>query len=303
MPTLSTPRTAALVGACTLAGMASFAGSAAAADEKPCGPTTSRTVGTVITTQNCPVLVPTDPGWGFIPVQAFDAKGANPKTVGRINHGGSVNWFLCQRRGPVGAYRADRNDWWALTLSDDDRRGWSNEIFFDGGGNMEPDGKLRVCGEADLAWARAGGAGVPGSTAPQPPPPPVPPPSHTAPPEPLRVGLYYTYKRYPHSSRMQFVSLRARKVAPEARIELRCRGKGCRFKKRTVKRKGSSTSQSLTRSVRRLRLRRGSVLDVRFTAPGRTGRLRHLKVVKRGKIHEGSTCLDPASGKPQRCPR
>ena len=145
----------------------------AAADDRPCGAHTVRNSGGAITTQNCPIYLPR--AMGYVPVHAL-APGARP--VGRLVAGGDVNWFLCQASGPLYQEGPYHNVWWALTLSDDGRRGWVSEVHFSGGGNDEPDAALRVCGEADFQWAHAGGAGGPGGAAPV----PMPAPAPTAPP-------------------------------------------------------------------------------------------------------------------------
>jgi Cutinase len=147
-------------------------GLARANDGSPCGARSTRTVGTTITTQYCPIYVPAR--LGYVPVVSFSPAGV----VGRILHGGSVNWFLCQARGARAGEGADHNVWWALTLSDDLHRGWVSEVYFHGGGQDEPDGGLRACGSADVAW---GGAGSPGAApAPQPSPTPGPTPTPAA---------------------------------------------------------------------------------------------------------------------------
>ncbi|MDQ3677708.1 MAG: endonuclease/exonuclease/phosphatase family protein [Actinomycetota bacterium] len=130
---------------------------ASATDAYPCAaPFQHPTFGTV---QRCPLFTPRQ---GSIPVHAFAASG-QPTKVGRLVRAGSANWFVCQSRTPDGrspaAYRdADypqyRNAWWARTLSDDNRWGWVNEIYFRGGSNDEPDAGLAMCEGGGVAPPR-----------------------------------------------------------------------------------------------------------------------------------------------------
>ena len=59
--------------------------------------------------------------------------------------------------------------WWARTLSDTGAWGWTSEVYFAGGGNDEPDARLRRCSAAE-----AGVTGNPGA-APAPSAPPAAP--------------------------------------------------------------------------------------------------------------------------------
>lgn len=161
----------AFVGLLVVAVLIAAPTQASAADSYPCGAQTSRSYGGTITTQTCPIYIPDR--LGYVPVHAF---APNATAVGKLVQGGSANWFLCHARGPSYREGSYSNVYWALTQSDTGRRGWTSEVYFSGGSNDEADGGLRGCGVQDLAWARTGGAGVPGgSTPPTTQPPPRPP--------------------------------------------------------------------------------------------------------------------------------
>ena len=116
---------------------------ALSADGEPCRPPVTRDgYGKV---QHCPIWLPSK---GYVPVHALGS--GNPVEIGRLDEAGSVNWFICQMRYPSIDYAAPgtsyRNDWWALTVSDDGKKGWVSEVYFNGGDNDQPDAALRVCG-------------------------------------------------------------------------------------------------------------------------------------------------------------
>lgn len=147
-------------------------GVATAADGSPCAaPTQHPSFGAV---QHCPIWMPAR---GHVPVH--ELRGGQPVQVGRLNAAGTANWFVCQTTTPDGQQPAPyaegpyRNVWWARTLSDDNRWGWVNEVYFSGGGNDEADGGLRHCD---------GAAPPPPAPAPvDPAPDPAPKPSAPAP--------------------------------------------------------------------------------------------------------------------------
>ncbi len=77
-----------------------------------------------------------------------------------------VGGRLIRYRDPSYPYT---NVWWARTLSDTGAWGWTSEVYFTGGGNDEPDARLRRCSAAE-----AGVTGNPGA-APAPSAPPAAP--------------------------------------------------------------------------------------------------------------------------------
>jgi hypothetical protein len=115
---------------------------AAMADTRPCGNPFWKNVShggqTVrIQVQVCPDWAPDN----SIPVYA----GPEARhVVGHIAAPGD-DWYECQASGQ----RLDRfgyqNYWWAHTMADNGSWGWVNQIYFSGGGNNEPDSRLRFC--------------------------------------------------------------------------------------------------------------------------------------------------------------
>ena len=116
----------------------------AAYDAYPCLPAYYHSgVGRYV--QTCPDWGPANGPWGdrMIPVY-----GSNLTTqVGTIYAPGN-DWYVCQLQMthidpfPYGGYY---NDWWAYTKADNGQWGWVPEVFFSGGGNLDPDRKLAMC--------------------------------------------------------------------------------------------------------------------------------------------------------------
>lgn len=130
----ATKRIAYLIGSAVVfsSGLLSMPKIANAADNYPCGNLTRNRAGETV--QYCPL-------WkGNVPV--LDS---NFRVVGYLYQGGSANWFYCQAKGGTYAYGNLRNNWWAYTKADNLKLGWVNEVFFKGGGNYEPDARLRRC--------------------------------------------------------------------------------------------------------------------------------------------------------------
>jgi hypothetical protein len=88
-----------------------------------------------------------------------------------------------------------------------------------------------------------------------------------------------------------------------SRVEIRCKGRGCPFKRKVMKvRKTRASLSILSRKLKKARLKRGAVLEVRITKPGYVGFIRSHKVRARGKDPTiKDRCLSATTGKPQRC--
>jgi PKD domain len=91
-----------------------------------------------------------------------------------------------------------------------------------------------------------------------------------------------------------------------AQVTIRCRGRGCRFRRLT--RSASShrrVSAARLVKVRRLRhrlLRPGAVLSVRITEPDTIGKYTSFKIRRAKPPRRTDRCLVPGSTKPVRCP-
>jgi hypothetical protein len=89
-------------------------------------------------------------------------------------------------------------------------------------------------------------------------------------------------------------------TAPDgARVEIRCRGAGCPFKK--LIRKSRPQTVRVRRFARRV-LRPGAVVQVWVTRPGEIGKYTRLRIRKGKRPTRVDRCLMPGSKKPTPCP-
>ncbi|MBE2316562.1 putative metal-binding motif-containing protein [Solirubrobacter sp. CPCC 204708] len=93
------------------------------------------------------------------------------------------------------------------------------------------------------------------------------------------------------------------RAVPGSRVEIRCRGGGCPFKRETVTvRKAAAERSVLSRKLKRARLQRKAVLEIRITLDGHVGFMRRATVrtmTKDPKLAE--FCLPPGAARPARC--
>ncbi|SDH51217.1 hypothetical protein [Nonomuraea jiangxiensis] len=118
----------------------SLTGSARArADDFPCGVPFERVIdGEAHTVQICPDWAPD----GRIPVHATVR---DIRVVGHIEAAGD-DWYACGLKGRRHALGNGRvNDWWAKTMADNGAWGYVSQLYFRGGGNLEPDRGLLRC--------------------------------------------------------------------------------------------------------------------------------------------------------------
>jgi hypothetical protein len=97
----------------------------------------------------------------------------------------------------------------------------------------------------------------------------------------------------------QFRMLRVGAVPSTATVALRCAGKGCPFKRRTLTSRNGRANGSA--ALRRAKLRPGATLEIRVTAPGAVGMVVRYRI-RRGRTPVSSwLCLAPGTTTPARC--
>ncbi len=97
------------------------------------------------------------------------------------------------------------------------------------------------------------------------------------------------------------VSLLSVKAPTGARVKVICHGGGCPKKKSVVLRVGSGKNSVRVRSLER-RLRRGAVIEVFVTAPGRVGKYTRFTIRSNAAPARRDLCLQPGKSKPVSCP-
>jgi Putative metal-binding motif len=116
---------------------------------------------------------------------------------------------------------------------------------------------------------------------------------------PARITAVVTNDWKVRGARTFVRALRVTDAPTEAKVELRCLGKRCRFAKRTttVDAKGAANLRRFLRKP----LRPGMTIEVRITAPNSIGKVMRYKI-RRGKLPaKQRLCLPPNVKKPQRC--
>ena len=86
-----------------------------------------------------------------------------------------------------------------------------------------------------------------------------------------------------------------------ARVKVICHGGGCPKKKSVVLRVASGKRSVRVRSLER-RLRRGAVIEVFITAPGRIGKYTRFTIRSNAAPARRDLCLQPGKSKPVACP-
>jgi hypothetical protein len=89
-----------------------------------------------------------------------------------------------------------------------------------------------------------------------------------------------------------------------ARIESRCSGRGCPYRRAITAVSGSSSQLRSVRLKRfQTRFRSGVKLEIRVTAPNAIGKFTSFQIRKSKAPRRTDRCLAPASTKPIDCPR
>jgi hypothetical protein len=116
-----------------------------------------------------------------------------------------------------------------------------------------------------------------------------------------RIAARYRYKTLRgHVVRFKFV--RVFSIPAGATLRVSCRGKGCRGKATYTRRFSKARSRfDITKRVKRDRLRKGAVLELRVTRPGMIGRVFRIKALADGNATDSDRCLRPGAKKTIRC--
>lgn len=114
----------------------------------------------------------------------------------------------------------------------------------------------------------------------------------------LESTVGYDYVR--RNRRAIFTQLFIRRPRAGSSVRLRCTGKGCRFRFKSINITTSSRRLSIARLVRGTRLRRGASLEVRVTKPQMIGVVTRLTMGK--KLRRTEQCISPGATRPSPCP-
>jgi hypothetical protein len=113
------------------------------------------------------------------------------------------------------------------------------------------------------------------------------------------VGLDYSSFKHPRSVRLNFLTVR--EVSKGDRIEVRCKGRGCAFRKKVRIGRAGHRLMRLTPLFKHRKLRRGVVIEIRITRPQWVGKYARIRVTRKLKMVLTTRCLPPGSSKPGAC--
>jgi hypothetical protein len=249
-------------------------------------------------------------------------------TVGYLHFG--RNWIICQQMGgDVRNAAGDRNFWYGWTEADNGEMGWASALEARGGDDYGPFALAPNCNGAHGSPPTY--TGIWG----QPPPPAPPTPSdrdgdgHAAPADcddtnstrhpgaaelpgngidencdggdsPGRIRAIVSSGWSVTARITRVVRLRVRDAPPGAKIRVTCRKRRCRFRRHT-KTAGKNGRASLVKLFKRPRLRLGTVLEVRITAPNTIGKVVRYKTRRRKVPRVRTLCLPPGVKRASRC--
>ena len=110
------------------------------------------------------------------------------------------------------------------------------------------------------------------------------------------VGSHWVgYRRYVTADRLVVTDAPAR-----ATVKILCRGGGCPFGRRAVRRARGGAFRA-TRWFRKRRLRAGAAVEVRVLVPGMVGKVVRFRIAPPGTPRGRRLCLPPGAAKPARC--
>jgi len=248
--------------------------------------------------------------------------------VGYLHQG--RNWIWCQQRGgDMRNAAGDRNHWFGWTMADNGELGWASPLEARGGDDYGPFQNAPNCNGAHgtpPSWNGVWG---------QPPPPRPPTPSdldgdgfpapadcddrnstrNPGAPElpgngidencdgadaPGRITAAVTNAWAAGRRTTRLVRLRVRDAPPGAAVRVSCRKRRCRFHGHDAT-AGPNGSVSLTRLFKRRRLRVGTVVEVRITAPNTIGKVVRYKTRRRKLPRVRVLCVAPGAASASRC--
>jgi len=184
-----------------------------------------------------------------------------------------------------------------VTLPDDDGDGVrqpldcndANPAIKPGASEIAGDGIDQDCGGADLP--KTGGVD---------PDPTDPAPVDPKPADPERVEARLLARWGLGKRATVIFQFDVKDIPAGGKVSMRCEGKGCPFERKTVRPKGSTAK--LGKHFAGAKLKPGTTLEVRVTAPGMVGKVvRYTFRAKRKLPSSTRRCLAPGASKPSRC--
>jgi hypothetical protein len=117
----------------------------------------------------------------------------------------------------------------------------------------------------------------------------------------VEAGISFDFEQRRKPPRIRFTTLRVSDLKRGDRIEARCRGKGCAFRRAVVTRSARKRQVNVAKRFKKRFLRRGAVVELRILRPQFEGKVFRLTVTKGPSVKRARLCLKPAQSTPRRC--
>jgi Ca2+-binding RTX toxin-like protein len=117
----------------------------------------------------------------------------------------------------------------------------------------------------------------------------------------VEAGLSFDYEKRKSPPRIRFTTLRVSDLKARDRIELRCRGEGCAFRRKVLTARAGKPRISLVGRFKKRFLRRGAVVEIRILRAHFEGKVFRLRVAAGPSVKRTRLCLKPRETQPKTC--
>jgi hypothetical protein len=117
----------------------------------------------------------------------------------------------------------------------------------------------------------------------------------------VEAGISFDFEQRRNPPRIRFTTLRVSDLKRGDRIEARCRGKGCAFRRAVVSRSARKRQLNIAGRFKKRFLRRGAVVELRILRPQFEGKVFRLTVTRGPSVKRARLCLEPGQATPRRC--
>ena len=114
------------------------------------------------------------------------------------------------------------------------------------------------------------------------------------------MKIKYSVLTYP-AGYSQFGKLTLAPVKAGDKVVLKCKGRGCKFKKKTFNVKKNKARLSLLKPLKKAKLRKGAAVTMRMTRAATYGTYARWKIGAKSSKFK-SLCVRPGNTRPVKCP-
>jgi hypothetical protein len=117
----------------------------------------------------------------------------------------------------------------------------------------------------------------------------------------VEAGITFDFAKLRKPPRIRFTALRVTDLKRGDRIEMRCRGKGCAFRRAAQTVRGRRRQVNVAGRFKRRYLRRGAVVELRILRAQFEGKVFRLRVTRGPSVKRARLCLQPGETTPRTC--